>query len=248
MMYLLKGAALLLAAGMFFWNGCSPRTEQPMNRAMKAAVEGEWGKADKPSEEAVRLTPDNVNALILRALVCERLGRYDEAVENAYKAAGIDSGSFLTLYTLGRLYASNPARRNDAVNLLLRANRLRSGHAGTLILLCNLHQAGRKASYLAALSKLPGYEKDPHLIFESCMDRAFRRNRTGVNDTLIRLFNDHPRDPELNYAIAGYFFCCNERNMRPVARAAYRRYLAFPEKQRTPKRSAAAAKRLTLLK
>ena len=247
-MYLLKGAALLLAAGMFFWNGCSPRTEQPMNRAMKAAVEGEWSKADKPSEEAVKLTPDNVNALILRALVCERLGRYDEAVENAYKAAGIDSSSFLPVYTLGRLYAANPNRRNEAINLLLRANRFKSDHAGTLILLCNLHQIGRKASYLAALSRLPGYDRSPELIFESCMDRVYRRNRKGVNDTLIKLFNDNPGNPELTSAIAGYFFCCNERNMRPVARAAYRRYLAFPEKQRTPKRSAVAAKRLPLLK
>ena len=247
-MYLFKGAALLLAAGMFFWNGCSPRAEQPMNRAMKAAVEGEWSKADKPSEEAVKLTPDNVNALILRALVCERLGRYDEAVENAYKAAGIDSGSFLPLYTLGRLYAANPNRRNEAINLLLRANRLKSDHAGTLILLCNLHQIGRKSSYLAALSKLPGYDRSPELIFESCMDRVYRRNRKGVNDTLIKLFNDNPENPELTSAIAGYFFCCNERAMRPVARAAYRRYLAFPEKRRTPKRSAAAAKRLAVLK
>ena len=247
-MYLIKGAALLLAAGMFFWNGCSPRGEQPMNRAMKAAVEGEWSKADKPSEEAVRLTPDNVNALILRALVCERLGRYDEAVENAYKAAGIDSGSFLTLYTLGRLYAANPSRRNEAINLLLRANRLKSDHAETLIWLCNLHQVGRKSSYLAALSKLPGYDRDPEVIFESCMDRVYRRNRKGVNDTLIKLFNDNPGNPELTSAIAGYFFCCNERSMRPVAKAAYRRYLAFPEKLRTPKNTAVAAKRLAALK
>ena len=247
-MYLIKGAALLLAAGMFFWNGCSPRAEQPMNRAMKAAVEGDWNKADKPSEEAVKLTPDNVNALILRALVCERLGRYDEAVENAYKAAGIDSGSFLPLYTLGRLYAANPARRNDAVNLLLRANRLRSDHAGTLILLCNLHQIGRKASYLAALSKLPGYDRSPELTFESCMDRVYRRNRKGVNDTLIKLFNDNPENPLLNYAIAGYFFSCREPRMRPVARAAYRRYLDFPEKKRTKLRTAKAAERLATLK
>ena len=246
-MYLLKGAALLLAAGMFFWNGCSPRAEQPMNRAMKAAVEGEWNKADKPSEEAVKLTPDNVNALILRALVCERLGRYDEAVENAYKAAGIDSGSFLPLYTLGRLYAANPNRRDKAVDLLLRANRLKSDHAGTLVLLCNLHQIGRKASYLAALSKLPGYDRSPELTFESCMDRVYRRDRKGVNDTLLRLFNDNPGNPELNYAIAGYFFRCEPR-MRPVAREAYRRYLAFPEKQRTSNRTTVAAKRLTLLK
>ena len=247
-MDLIKGAALLLAAGMLFWNGCSPRAEQPMNRAMKAAVEGEWSKADKPSEEAVKLTPDNVNALILRALVCERLGRYDEAVENAYKAAGIDSGSFLPVYTLGRLYASNPGRRNEAINLLLRANRLKSDHPETLVLLCNLQPAGRKASYLAALSKLPGWDKSPELIFESCMDRAFRGKRNGVNGSLVKLFNDHPGDPLLTYAIAGYFFCCNERDMRSAARAAYRRYLAFPEKLRTPKRTARAAQRLAALK
>ena len=150
-----------MLAGIFLWNGCSRQGEQPVNRALKAAVGGEWNKADKPSEEALKKTPDNVNALILRALVCERLGRRDEAVENARKAALIDSNSFTPLYTLGRLYAADPSRINDAVNLLIKANRLRPEHEGTLVLLCNLHLPGRKYSYLSALSKLPGWEKKP---------------------------------------------------------------------------------------
>ena len=65
-----------------------------MNKALKAAMEGEWLKADKPSEEALKKTPDNVNALILRALICEKLNRYDEAVGNAIKAVTVDSSSF----------------------------------------------------------------------------------------------------------------------------------------------------------
>ena len=55
-------AAAFMLAGIFLWNGCSRQGEQPVNRALKAAVGGEWNKADKPSEEALKKTPDNVNA------------------------------------------------------------------------------------------------------------------------------------------------------------------------------------------
>ena len=65
-----------------------------MTTALKYVMDGEWAKADRPSAEAIMKTPDNINALILRSLVCEKLKRYDEAVENAYKAVTIDSNSF----------------------------------------------------------------------------------------------------------------------------------------------------------
>ena len=247
-MRLLKSAVLLLAVGSLFLNGCSRRSEPPMTRALNAAEKGEWLKADKPSEEAVRLTPDNVNALIRRALVCERLGRYDEAVENAYRAVGIDSNSFLPLYTLGRLYAARPDRRSDAVNLLIKAYRLKGDHPATLILLCNLNKPGSKYSYLTALSRLPGFEKDPELIFETLMDRVFRGSRKNVPEALQKLFDENPDNPGLTYAIGNYFFYCGGAAKRSAARAAYRRYLAFPEKQRTEKRTAGAVKRLAVLK
>ena len=175
-------------AGVFLLCGCSRQEQQPLNTAIKYAVEGEWSRADKPSEEALKRTPDNVNALILRALVCERLDRYDEAVENAYKAVSIDSSSFAAVYTLGRLYAQNSNRTGDAVNLLVKANRMKSDHADTLILLCNLQQPGRKSSYLNALGNLPGYAKDPELAFEKCLDRAYRGDHKGTANILINLF------------------------------------------------------------
>lgn len=234
-------------AGVFLLCSCSRQEEQPLNTALKYAIEGEWRKADRPSEEALKRTPDNINALIMRALVCERLERYDEAVENAYKAAAIDSSSFAALYTLGRLYSKDRRRSVEAANLLIRANRIKSDHADTLVLLCNLQKPGRKSSYLNALNLIPEYAKSPELAFEICMDRAYRGDHKGTAYTLIRLFNENPRNPKLSYAIGGYFYFCDKKR-RSVAKAAYQRYMAFPEKVRSPKHSANASKRLAVLK
>ena len=115
-MLLARVLGITLCAGMLFLSGCSGKEQPPITAALDHAVKGEWAKADKPSLEAVRRTPDNINALILRALVCENLNRYDEAVENAYKAASIDSNSFAALYTLGRLYAAKSSRRSFATS------------------------------------------------------------------------------------------------------------------------------------
>lgn len=216
-----------------------------MNTALKYAMAGEWAKADRPSAEAILKTPDNINAIILRALVCERLNRYDEAVENAYKAVVIDSNSFAAVYTLGRLYAADNRRRGEAINLLIKANRIRSDHPMPLVLLCNLHAPGKKGSYLAALSKLPGWTNAPEVEFESCMNRVYNRDRKGVEATYVRLFHSNPDHPELTSALGGYFRLCRRRDM---AKAAYKRYLSFPEERRTVNRTNRARKRLAELR
>ena len=213
--------------------------------ALKYAQEKEWAKADKPSAEALGKTPDNINALILRAIICENLNRYDEAVENARKAASIDSSSFAANYTLGRLYAADRRRRNDAIDLLIKANRLRSDRPEPLVLLCNLHAPGKKGSFLAALSNIPGYANSPEVEFESCMNRIYNNNYRGVDATFIKLFNNYPDHPELTSALGGYF---NFRRNKPMAQAAFKRYLAFPEEQRTAARTARATKRLAALR
>lgn len=230
---------------MLILSGCSGKEQPPIATALDHAVKGEWAKADKPSLEAVRRTPDNINALILRALVCENLNRYDEAVENACKAAAIDSNSFAALYTLGRLYAARSSRRSEAVDLLIKAYRLRSEDPLPLILLCNLHPAKQKGSYLAELRKIPEYANAPEVEFESCMNRVYNRDRRGVEAAYIRLFENFPDHPDLTSALGGYFYFTRRYDL---ARAAYKRYLAFPEEKRTANRTARASERLAQMK
>lgn len=216
-----------------------------MAAALKYAGEKEWAKADKPSAEALSKTPDNINALILRSIICENLNRYDEAVENARKAVSIDSSSFAANYTLGRLYAADRRRKNEAIDLLIKASRLRSERPEPLVLLCNLHAPGKKGSYLAALSRMPEYANAPEVAFESCMNQIYNGNYQGVDAIFIRLFNSYPDHPELTSALGGYY---NFRRNKPMAKAAFKRYLAFPEGRRTPARTARATKRLAALK
>lgn len=242
-MYKLRIAAAVFAGLLVF--GCSRQEEHPMNKALKAAMKGEWIQADKPSEEALKKTPDNVNALVLRALICEKLDRYDEAVGNAIKAVTVDSKSFAATYTLGRLYSLNSRRRNDAVNLLIMANRICPDHPYPLILLSNLHKPGQKTSYLAALSGIPEYANAPEVIFESHMNRVYNRDRRGVREAYLKLFNDYPDHPELASAVGGYFDFCRDHD---AARKAYKRYLAFPAERRSGERSAWLTRRLSQMK
>ena len=230
---------------MLFLSGCSGKEQPPITVALDHAVKGEWAKADKPSLEAVRKTPDNINALILRALVCEKLNRYDEAVENAYKAATIDGNSFAAVYTLGRLYAAKSSRRGEAINLLIKASRLRNEDPRPLILLCNLHPPKQKGSYLAALRMIPEYANAPEVEFESCMNRVYNRDRRGVEAAYIRLFDKYPGHPELTSALGGYFHFTRRYDL---AREAYKRYLAFPEEKRTANRTARAKERLARMR
>lgn len=241
----IKKVTVALFAGALLFCGCSRQEEQPMTRALKEAVAGKWSKADLPSAEALKRTPDNVNALVLRAVICERLDRYDEAVENARKAVNIDSNSFAALYTLGRLYSRDyPRRRSEAVDLLIKANRLRPGDGKPLILLANLHQPGQKGSYLAALQRLPEYANDPHVIFESHMNRIYNRDFRGVEAAYVKLFEEHPDDPRLTSAIGGFF---EYYRRYELARKAYRRYLSFPGERREAGRSAEIQRRLQAL-
>ena len=233
---------LVLFAGALFFCGCSRQEEQPMTRALNEAVEGRWQKADQPSAEALKKTPDNVNALVLRAVICEKLGRNDEAVENARKAVNIDSNSFAALYTLGRLYSKGKRpRTGEAVNLLIKANRLRPEHPYPLILLANLHRAGQKGSYLAALQRLPEFTNSPEVVFESHMNRVYNRDHRGVEAAYIKLFEENPDNPELTSAIGGYFGYFRRYEF---ARKAYRRYLAFPAERRSAERSVRIQNRL----
>lgn len=241
----LKKLTLALFAGTLLFCGCSRQEEHPMDKALQAAAENRWEKADKPSLEALKKTPDNVNALVLRAVVCERLDRYDEAVENAVKAVNIDSNSFAALYTLGRLYEKDRRRRSDAVNLLIKANRLKPDHPAPLILLANLHQPGQKGSYLAALARLPQYSNAPEVLFESAMNRVYNRDRRGVEELYARLLEENHDFPELYSAIGGYFDFTKKYDL---ARKAYRRYLAFPADRRNAARSAKVQKRLQVLR
>lgn len=244
-MKMIKHVTFALFAGVILLCGCSRQEEQPMNKALKEAMDGRWEKADKPSAEALKKTPDNVNALVLRAVVCERLGRMDEAMENARKAFDISSSSFAAAYTLGRFYAKDRRRRTEAVDLLIKANRLRPDHGSPLIILANLHTPGRKGSYLAALLSLPEYANSPEVRFESLMDRVYNNDRRGVEGAYIKLFEENPDNPDLASAIGGYFHYYRRYDL---ARRAYRRYLSFPGERRKAARSALIQKRLRELR
>ena len=152
----LAAGALLLT----FAAGCGRNrsADSLLERAHREAAEGKWEKALALSGEALAREPENVSALLLRAIAGERCGERDQALNFALQAVRINPRSFLAQYTLGRLYAADPARLSDAAKPLLEALELKPDDRSTLVLLANVAielNNERALNYLLELGKDP---------------------------------------------------------------------------------------------
>ena len=93
-------------------SGCGDGTpEQAMNKAVAFARNNEWGKAAKIADRLAKQNPSLAEAHVLRAVTSERSGDRQTALDAARRAVEIDPDNFVTLYTLARLYAADPAAR-----------------------------------------------------------------------------------------------------------------------------------------
>ena len=119
-------AATVLGVICLLPAGCGSRTADGcLVKAKEYADSGEWKEALKQARRAVELEPDNVSGLVFRAVASEKCGERDLALDSALQAVKINPESFAAQYTLGRIYASDPARYADAMNALEQALRLK---------------------------------------------------------------------------------------------------------------------------
>jgi tetratricopeptide (TPR) repeat protein len=161
-------------------SGCGDGTpEQAMNKAVAFARNNEWGKAAKIADRLAKQNPSLAEAHVLRAVTSERSGDRQTALDAARRAVEIDPDNFVTLYTLARLYAADPARSSEANARLMKALLKRKDDVQIKVLLCNvaMESGSPKAQfYLNNLAKIPKFSNSAVLYNQYGVLHARRKN------------------------------------------------------------------------
>ncbi len=161
-------------------SGCGDGTpEQAMNKAVAFARNNEWGKAAKIADRLAKQNPSLAEVHVLRAVTSERSGDRQTALDAARRAVEIDPDNFVTLYTLARLYAADPARSSEANARLMKAWLKRKDDVQIKVLLCNvaMESGSPKAQfYLNNLAKIPKFSNSAVLYNQYGVLHARRKN------------------------------------------------------------------------
>jgi len=128
-------------------------TQELLNRALNNASKGRWEKALASLGIVCERERNNTSALIFKALAYEGCGKEDLALQTARLAVKNAPNDFWAQYTLGRLYAKDSQKMQDAITPLLRALRIRSNDRSSLLLL------GRCSSMLKLDSAIKYYRR-----------------------------------------------------------------------------------------
>lgn len=197
-----------LAAAMLTLTGCGERHDagELLDQAAKHLSAGQYAKALSAADSAVRCAPERYDALLMRAMVQERMGRTELALQSALAAEKLAPASFAVQYMLGRLYAADPRTAQEALNQLSKALALRPGDRNVLILQANFCR-------IPSMRLLKQLGRDTALA-----SGATYCNELGVSELLsgqIRQGGSH-----LNLAVS-------RAPHNPVFRLNYARYLDF---------------------
>lgn len=134
-------AAFSIACGLgiLLFAGCGKNSSLPtqtlLNEALKDASGGHWEKALNKLEIVTAREPNNADALVFKAVIYDGCGKDDLAVNTARLAVRAAPKNFQAQYTLGRFYAKDQGKMQDAIPPLLRALELQPDDSNTLVLL-----------------------------------------------------------------------------------------------------------------
>lgn len=211
----LKSALLpvmMMTALLLSLCGCGPSTpDECLRQGSLRIMEGKYRSARKLALKAEELEPDSQRVLIFKAIASEKCGDYDVAVDSASRAVKLNSGNFIAQYTLGRLYAADPARSSEALRALLIALRLKPNDTSTLVLLCNLavdNRAGYAINYLRLLSRAPEYAGSYAIANQCGVNYCQRRNYRDSRNYLLRAYDlNGKKDPAVLLNLGRFFDC-----------------------------------------
>ena len=162
----------------------------------------------------------------MRAIACEKSENYDQAVDSARRAVKLSPGSYAALYTLGRLYSSNPLRNAEAINTLNAALKIRPDAVEPKILIVNLlSRMGENAGarpYLLQLQKVPAFANDPALLNRLGVIYALSNQTLRAQTMFVRAFKYAGNDPDTVFNTARFFTFYNPQ--RQFSRQLYSRF------------------------
>ena len=237
---------LVIVASALLLCGCGKKISEN-ERLQNAVNDFNSGNLKNCSVQVAALlekNPDNCPARLLQALLYEKNGDMDKAVDMASAAAREYPDSFAALYTSGRLLSAFPLQRRRAYETLENAHKLNPDDVSTLILLCNLGTELKYRNvlkYLKYLQNKKEFAKDNKLNYQigKCMllhkrsKEALAAFKKAVNGT---------SDIELIFNTARMI---DSANLDPrYARQLYMICLRFPGSNSRPEITAYAQSRL----
>ena len=202
-------ATLALPLTLLLLVGCGKSqpmsTQALMNTALSEASRGEWEEALDCLETVCNRDPRNVSALVFKALAYEGCGKNDLALNTARTAVKIAPTNFQAQYTLGRLYANDKEKMQDAITPLLRARQLKPGNSDTLLLLGRCSSALKLDSaikYYRELAEKPKFRRRAELWNEMGVYYAERKQIRHAAQCFVKAYQLAPSNPliVLNFA------------------------------------------------
>lgn len=231
-------------------SGCGDGSpEQAMNKAIAFARNNEWDKAAKIADRLAKQNPSLAEVHVLRAVTSERTGDRQTALDAARRAVEINPDNFVTLYTLARLYAADPARSSEANARLMKAWLKRKDDVQVKILLCNVamdSNSPRAQLYLNNLARVPKYSNAAVLYNQYGVLHARKKNYKNALRYFHLARQKGKNDPDILLNSARFHDSCYVRKQLPaLIRKAdvirlYQRYLDSAGKDASGKVEAGA--------
>ncbi len=244
-MKLSKFGLLPVLAAAVLLTGCRKTTvDEFLKNGVAAADNRDWKTALIFAEKGVARDPENVDALLLKALSARRCQQPEVAYDAASRAAKLAPNNFFAQYTLGCVCLEAAGHKSEAKAAFLEALKLRSDDRDTLIALCNLAAENGDPKLLEYLKQLE------RCALKDITDSAAFHNQKGValllvrdHDNALREFNKAQRkfwdDPNIIYnAACAYdrFRLASGRVKKQAVRELYERYLELTAKDRSAAR------------
>jgi tetratricopeptide (TPR) repeat protein len=229
------GVSLFFAAFLILTalSGCGKKSVGDcVKQGTAAADAGDWESALKFASKGVEYAPENVDALLLKAVAARNCRKSDIAYEAAAQATKLDPDNFSAQYTLGCVCMDEPGRNSEAKQAFLAAHKLRPDDRDTLIALCDLVAESDDTDLLKYIDKLERCNSEAEN-----GSAAFRNQkgvallRAGKRDQALREFNaaqkgDGWNDPNVVYnAACAYDNYRLTRGRAKKIREFYERYL-----------------------
>ena len=231
-------------------SGCGDTSpEAAMNKAVAFARSDEWAKAAKIANRLAKQNPALAEAHVLRAVTAERCGDRQTALDAARRAVEIDPDNFITLYTLARLYAADPARSSESYARLMKAWTKRLSDVQVKILLCNVTMESNSPAarqHLNNLSRIPKFANSAELHNQYGVLHARQKRYANAYNAFLRARNKAPQNPDVLLNSARFYDSCyqNKKLAAYIKKAdvirLYQRYLDCAGKDAAGKVEAAA--------
>jgi tetratricopeptide (TPR) repeat protein len=221
--------SFMIACAVFI-AGCertsSMTTSQLMDKSFNSAREGYWKKSLKYASAVVDREPSNADALILKAIACENTGKTELALQAAREAVKFAPDNFTAQYTLGRLYAGDPQKIQDAIAPLLRALKIKPDDANTLVVLARCSaklNLDNTIKYYERLAQIPKFSKRPVIWNQMGLFYVNRKKLRNAAFCFVRAYNLAPENHRTVLNLATFMDHYAGKSQRAVK--FYKKYL-----------------------